>query len=76
MTSQNPRGVTLQGLPWGCLSPLQCFRASLSQTPLTDLSLRLSVTYITPCDPADAQVFMCPPVPSCFEFQELVQVLL
>lgn len=50
MTLQNPRGMTLQGPPWGYLSPLQCLKASLSLTPLnvrfTDLSLHLSVTYV------------------------------
>lgn len=76
MTLQKPRVVTLQRSPWGCLFPLQCFRASLSLTPLTDLSPHLSVTYISPCDPAVAQVSMCPPVPSWFEFQGLAPVLL
>lgn len=57
--------MTLQGPPWGDLSPLQCFRASLCLTPLTDLSLHLSVTYIPLVTPVMLRcpcVALSPPV--------------
>lgn len=61
---QNPRGMTLQGPPWGYLSPLQCLKASLSLTPLnvrfTDLSVHLSVTYVPHVPLVTPLMLRCP----------------